>query len=136
MGCDIHLHIELKVDGEWQHWATPRVTRNYEVFAKMAGVRALDDEITPISRPRGLPADVSLMTRAHADYWERQGPGHNHSWLAKKELKELAEWGQTREWGQDGFWFEREFGYLFGACLYDELPEFVEDLRAVFWFDC
>lgn len=27
MGCDIHLHIEVKINGAWEHYATPRVDR-------------------------------------------------------------------------------------------------------------
>ena len=34
MGTDMHLHIELKIDGRWEHWSAPRIDRNYEFFAK------------------------------------------------------------------------------------------------------
>lgn len=39
MGCDIHLHQEVKINGEWHHYRLAEMPRNYEVFEKMAGVR-------------------------------------------------------------------------------------------------
>lgn len=38
MGCDIHLHSEVMVDGVWHHHAKGQVERNYRLFAKMANV--------------------------------------------------------------------------------------------------
>ena len=40
MSCDIHLHVEVKVNGKWLHY--DKVGMHpffYEMFAKMAGVR-------------------------------------------------------------------------------------------------
>ena len=39
MGCDIHAHFEIKVDGEWLHYSQANINRNYRLFEKMAGVR-------------------------------------------------------------------------------------------------
>ena len=39
MGCDIHLHAEIKVNGKWEHYAHPHIRRDYRLFAKMASVR-------------------------------------------------------------------------------------------------
>ncbi len=37
MGCDIHLHTEVKIANVWHRYGCPSVDRNYRVFAKMAG---------------------------------------------------------------------------------------------------
>lgn len=63
MGCDIHLHTEVKINGVWHHMGAPSVPRNYRLFAKMAGVRGIE---TPIAEPRGLPGDATLLTRRDA----------------------------------------------------------------------
>jgi len=39
MGCDIHWHSEVKVDGVWHHHSNPRISRDYWLFALLAGVR-------------------------------------------------------------------------------------------------
>jgi len=39
MSCSIHLHIEVKVDGTWEHYGEPSINSNYQLFEKLAGVR-------------------------------------------------------------------------------------------------
>jgi len=68
MGCDIHVHVEYKADGKWYHYNHPNVGRNYELFAKMAGVRD-QGNIGPIVQPRGLPDDVSFTTLFDSQRW-------------------------------------------------------------------
>ena len=62
MGCDIHFHIELKNGNEWVYYANPSLERNYKLFAFLANVRN-DFKIIPISKPKGLPKDASLITK-------------------------------------------------------------------------
>jgi len=149
MGCDIHAHTEIKVDGEWLYFADNFITRNYTVFAKMAGVRNYDD-IEPISEPRGLPDDISKMTRLHRDRWGVDG--HSDSWLSFDEICELIDWlnvempePRNRYYDWDSKWESVLLGetfYLFGNTLYywkvyrEDYPDFIEDIRLVFWFDC
>lgn len=133
MGCDIHLHVEVKIKGKWEHYNNPYISRNYRLFAKMAGVRA-EKYDEPIAQPRGLPADLSLVTQFDATYWGEDG--HSHSWLSDAEAGEA----QKTE--------EREhppiFGYLFGSYIdsYIKYPDEqlnemgYEAARVVFWFDC
>ena len=56
MGCDIHCYIEYKPAGsdDWSDFGG-RINpgRNYDLFAKLAGIRNYD-EITPIAKPRGM----------------------------------------------------------------------------------
>ncbi len=87
MGCDIHLAVEVRRDGQWHRalppehvrspwlveyaaenpdnaWAVEHArvvwydSRNYNVFAVLANVRN-DGFIKPIAEPRGLPDDMS-----------------------------------------------------------------------------
>ena len=101
MGCDIHLHVEQRsADGTWAPLPHSYSTRNYRLFAALAGVRNgtgfagcdLGDPIEPIAAPRGLPADVSDEVQAESDEWDIDG--HTHSWLTAGEL--LAhDWDMT-----------------------------------------
>lgn len=135
MGCDIHLHIEVKIDGEWEHYGAPRCDRRYGFFGKMAGVR--DSVQSPIVEPRGLPYDVSAITELSFRYWG--SVGHTHSWLNSREVSILGAW--ALETHPDEFCpLEKWLGcFLFGNGFdpnYEShWPDGVEDFRFVFWFD-
>lgn len=150
MGCDIHLHIEVLVKGEWLHYGAPNVGRWYRLFGAMAGVRSLKE--TPISPPKGFPEDASIVTkliRAHDG-----ADGHSDSWLSHDEIMQLED--RLRRWEKedpdptlDPFRnrYDLEAGvlhtYLAGSGFtahwrYDDiryLPEGIDDVRFVFWFD-
>ncbi|MBE3039714.1 MAG: hypothetical protein IMZ62_13005 [Chloroflexi bacterium] len=146
MGCDIHLHIEVKVKGKWEHYSMSRPDRNYELFAKLANVRN-NDGIEPISKPRGLPDGISVLTALDAAHWGSDG--HNYSYITAEEIAQLEDWAnQDRQWKGNngaGWWMEDYFGFFFGntfAGWYkyprdnEQLRELgVEDVRFVFWFD-
>ena len=135
MGCDIHLHTEVKIDGVWHHMGAPSVPRSYRLFAKMAGVRGAE---APIAEPRGLPDDATPLTRLDFARWGRGA--HTPSWLGAAEIAELQDWLRD---SCDQVWPERDlgWGYLFGNSWggffrYPESrPEGLEDVRFVFWFD-
>jgi hypothetical protein len=89
------------------------VGRNYRVFAMLAGVRngigfasvKTGEPITPISKPRGLPQDVSVEVREISNDW---GPdGHSHSWLTLAEL-DTVPW-KSNKVHLSGFVDAREF---------------------------
>lgn len=143
MGCDIHAHTEVKINGQWHHYAALYIDRNYDLFGRMADVRTRED-IKPISKPRGVPDDISFLTRFDMERWGRDG--HSHSWLSGEEIESLTEWHKnlpyrdtsTRE--DDYFWVNRHFGFLFGngwdvKKYPGSQPIGVEDSRVVFWFD-
>jgi hypothetical protein len=153
MGCDIHLHTEIKVNGVWHHYSQPRINRSYALFSKLAGVRAVED-VTPIVEPRGLPPDLSFTTQLDYAYAEQCYPPHDESWLTGEELEDVLNWLTARKEeerkrlgaaGQEVEWFDAHhhmFGYLFGNGwkLYPDergsaYPAEIEDVRAVFWFD-
>lgn len=141
MGCDIHLHIEVKINGKWEHYHNPQVPRLYSLFEKMAGVRG--SVKNAIVAPRGIPQDVSVITKF--DYERMGSDGHSHSYLNAAEIDELDRWAKEKlhplkqfpqwdmEWEWQCYFFENTFS---GFNRYPKNREKgIEDLRFVFWFD-
>ncbi len=115
MGCDIHVYteklIETDDDGskEWvncDNWKynesyNPKnpqgetkmiinpiySSRNYSLFTALAGVRDYSENAECISQPKGLPKDISKVTKAESKRWGRDG--HSHSYLTLKEIKDF-----------------------------------------------
>ncbi len=141
MGCDIHVHTEVKINGEWYHLGHPRVGRDYELFSKMAGVRNYDPIIEPLAEPRGVPADATFLTKF--DYEHMGSDAHTPSWLSCEEIEKLEEW-YVKLWYERApdkhHYIEKEFGYVFGngwnvkRYPSDNWPG-IEDSRWIFWFD-
>lgn len=145
MGCDIHLHIEVKINGKWEHYSTPHVKRNYTLFALMADVRSEGRSLEPISAPKGLPEDMSVVTALDAGFWDKAG--HSESWLSAQEISELED--RWRSWASSVETTPREYDleHVMLRCYFfsnsfggfhkypDERPKGIEDLRFVFWFD-
>ena len=133
MGCDIHLHGEVKIQGQWRHWNVPSIDRRYAMFAKMAGVRNRGD-IVPISEPKGIPDDATFETLFDYELWEPDA--HSASWLDRAEIAELETWLQWEhaKRSTDYFYPEQVWGFLLGSSWSDESLG-IEDARFVFWFD-
>lgn len=56
MGCDIHLHAEVKIKNAWHHYAHPSVPRSYPLFSIMAGVHeSVMSGSKPSKRRTGTP---------------------------------------------------------------------------------
>jgi len=134
MGCDIHAHIEVEVDGQWQHYSAPSLKRRYCLFEKICGVRG--DVSKAIAPPRGLPDDCSQITKICANY--DGSDGHSHTWLSKDEFLGLIHWMENLPCGEPYLWQYNELGYLNGdSFLCDgksNAPEFT-DCRFICWFD-
>lgn len=139
MGCDIHLHVEVKIEGRWEHLNAPSVPRHYRLFAHMAGVRNYidHDPITPIAEPRGLPSDTTAITQFDYKRWE--GDAHSASHLNAVEIldlkkrmsEEFSRWDEANALGC--YLFDND---LSGFVEYPEdNPVGLEDVRLVFWFD-
>lgn len=143
MGCDIHLHIEIKIDGQWHHYGTPHIQRSYKLFGKMAGVRC-DNPNVAIIQPRGIPDDITLITRIE---WEDGESYHHPSWFGGKEIAELEDWlneqgGQREEldleWNiLNTFLFGNSFAgpYKYYQNKAKLGKHTLEDVRFIFWFD-
>lgn len=138
MGCDIHLHAEVKIGGQWHHYSAPTtLRRNYRLFAFMANVRN-DDDIVPLAMPRGLPSDITAVTAIDLEIWRLDG--HSHSWLNAEEIGKVETFIEDNLYDTpaDSWQSNRDFfGYFFGNDFgqRDPWPEGVEDVRFVFWFD-
>ncbi len=160
MGCDIHAHLEIKIRGYgWEHYSTSNIGRNYNLFAKMADVRN-DGSILPISYPRGVPEDISAVTKIEYEGWGLDA--HSASWLDSKEIRDVMHFHIKNVCGvpdhipeeqahkyvsksgptiTSAYVIHDQWGYLFGyyCCDFnecrDEFPSEVEDIRLVFWFD-
>ena len=145
MGCDIHLHIEVKIGGKWEHWGSPDVPRNYALFALMADVRN-DGTIKPICQPKGLPKDIHLLTKL--DYNRAKSDYHGMSWFGVDEIIELNgilnNAAECREFFQRSYicleidilktWLFRNTFASFREYP-KSYPSVLKDVRFVFWFD-
>lgn len=136
MGCDIHTHIEIKVNDKWYNYSQLNIDRNYQLFAKLANVRNYDD--IPYFEPKGLPEDVSFITQHHWNTWWSVD-GHNPSYLTSHELEELHTWLCQQDF-YTWRWDMENLGYvhgnsLFGFHNYPEEYKGIDDIRMVFWFD-
>lgn len=95
MGCDIHCHVEVKFNDQWHHYTFLKIPRYYGLFAKMANVRNYDNEVKPIAKPRGLPQDITEMSKFVFKQWEDDA--HSSSYLTSKEVVDLFDWITTEE---------------------------------------
>ena len=139
MGCDIHFHSEVKINGTWHHHSSSRLKRNYYLFAKMANVRN-NIPIRPISLPKGWPDDVTYLTKLESEQYGVDG--HSHSWLNAREIVELHKFISDHPEYFGEFWDHHHLPYFMGNHFNDfvEYPEDwekygVEDVRYVFFFD-
>lgn len=123
MGCDIHLYVEKKIDGQWQilgdfereenddggTWISGGrfySGRNYNLFAILADVRngrgfagcKTGEGFQPISEPRGVPDDASPEYKAIVDQWDVDG--HSHSFHT---LRQLLDYDWTQATGLQGW---------------------------------
>lgn len=145
MGCDIHLHIEVKLNGKWEHYSCPQIGRYYDMFERMAGVRG--EVENAISEPKGLPTHLNAVTQYDADRWGSDG--HSHSWLGIEEIVLLKDWLKTEPKLYNGIYEHPDLEhevlhcYFFGNSFtgikryptdYVSRPE-LQDVRFVFWFD-
>lgn len=85
MGCDIHGVVQMRYskDGKYGTDGPIEDSRNYAVFSVLADVRNGYD-ITPISPPRGVPADF--------DGDEGELGDHSFSWVTLTEVLEWPHW--------------------------------------------
>lgn len=98
MGCDIHLYVEKKnSQGQWEilrdvkdekELYQPYHSRNYDLFAILAGVRGYLNYIEP---PKGVPDNASPEYKKMVEDWDCDG--HSHSYFTVRELLDY-DWTQ------------------------------------------
>ena len=150
MGCDIHMHVEVFDGDHWRYlepesvgatrnpyaddpdsdgYSSPwRVSRDYALFAVLAGVRNRGGFIVPISEPRGIPSDATTQVQVASAVWGSDG--HSHSWVGLGELDAYPHWNEVHRmvgwpaWPGDA-WCDQM----------DALRTIAHPVRLVFWFD-
>lgn len=180
MSCDIHAFVEHRkknpenqeYDGGWLtvFGSELSLSRNYDMFALLAGVRNLR-RLKPIVEPRGIPKDLSWLpdmkayltisekfsgepgytSLRKAEEWHRQTgqkiemrngkpwrveypDWHSHSWLTRKELKDVfAAYQKLINGSFQSEAFTADYRALLAAIdVYENLGF---ETRFVFWFD-
>ena len=125
MGCDIHIYAErITENGKWELDIEETISfaqyggmsRHYEVFAMIAGVRNREN-ISVIIPTKGLPDDASDYVKERYD--EFGYDAHHASWLYPSELKKI---------GFDGNYKGISLAWYFFSVSKD-------NKRLVFWFD-
>lgn len=136
MACDIHAHVEVQIDGQWEHYSVLNVPRNYALFTKLCGVRQVEG-VEPIGPPRGIPHDITKMTKFNLELWKDDS--HSHSWIDGKQAQEVEDW--FNETQKARVHPAEPWGYLFGNSFGTpetrdpRMQNRVGDVRIVFWFD-
>lgn len=138
MGCDIHMYIEVKIEGQWHYYGEANIKRNYNLFSRLAGAR-LSERFPPIVAPRGVPDDLSAVTRMHLSRWESDA--HTESWLSHDEMMKVYGEFDNDDWCD----YDKNVPftvYLLGNCVtdykdedYEDSYSDIENMRFVFWFD-
>lgn len=135
MGCDVHAHIEIKLNGVWEHLRDVSLNRDYHLFSMMADVRN-DGKVAPIASPRGLPDDITNITKFNNNVWD--GDGHSHSYINIRELIAVENYLVRK---QKEVWDSPALGYFFGNHFSsflkypEDCPQEITDIRMIFWFD-
>ena len=124
MGCDITGWVEFS-NTTWRHrqvegarWlpvldAGFLLGRNYDLFGSLFGVRNATD-FAPVAADRGLPTDLSELTRRDAEYEAY----HSHTWVTWEELA-AVDWDElAMKWGD-------EFSRIRGDLDPDGRPEMI-----------
>ena len=108
MGCDIHGYVEAQlfatnnISDEWYTIINAEnvLGRNYDMFAKLFGVRLevveqrSGQQVIPIAYNRGLPEYGTYQQNnpndTINDFREWEGDAHSPSWIDYKELKKAV----------------------------------------------
>ena len=150
MGYDINMHIEVKKDDRWHHFAAPHLSKyelndNGRFFDFVAGIR---NEELMVTKPRGLPCDMSYVT----DFCYQQDLASfkptREGWLSKGELEliqtKLFDYFEgQKKWGAPGFEHKTKLDFDLDLTYFHTLingnsvlsHQGWDDVRLVFWFE-
>lgn len=106
MGCDIHAFIEYrsKSNEGYGEGVTPswfsfgkefHLSRDYSVFAHLAGVRMGNENIEPIAPDRGLPFDTTWEVNERYWYKVQEEEPDEDSELHVVEKSRAEEWANS-----------------------------------------
>lgn len=142
MGQDIHMHIEVKYRGFWEHYSAPAVARDYDLFGLLGSKRA-PEGLRPVAGIQtGFPEDATLITKLcfeqdNKDYYGGIHPEDVHVLTSGESLQALqqaiyATIPDPRRYRAD---LEADIlhCYIHGNALASH--QGFEDVRLVYWFD-
>lgn len=131
MGCDIHLILEIKIEGKWRFGGILDMDRNYEIFSRMARCgRNIDTE--PIVENKGLPDDIDDISKIVIE----DSADHSASWFNSEEVFQLAkENPQLDMYGNEGVGTMCPFGGAWASNWRMTNYYGFEDFRWIFGFD-
>ena len=71
--------------------------RCYNLFAALAGVRSehFNEQVVPVSSPKGLPFDISDIVKAESDRYGSDGHSHSFNTLGELMNYDWSPWGET-----------------------------------------
>lgn len=162
MGCDIHCYIEYRPlnqehlsQDDWSHFGG-RINpgRNYDLFARLAGVRNYD-EIEPVAKPRGFPEDAGYAARGA--YWMYVSNSTAEGHCSPERAERWVESGASKyrdaektyvsnpDWHSHSWLTPDEFAIAIGGSGEPEYDAILAAMRSfeengfqariVFWFD-
>ena len=131
MGADIHTMLEKEINGEWvlvhvPHWNEAGERRNYDRFAKLAGVRGDGPS------PKGAPSDISKGAQYRLGKYGSDAHSVSYDTLIRfldvcKETERDSTWDYSSS--KISAFCEHYLGIGFNN------DECVDDFRVVYWFD-
>ena len=131
MGADIHTMLEKEINGEWvmvhvPHWNEAGERRNYDRFAKLAGVRGDGPA------PKGVPSDISKGAYYRLSKWGNDAHSVSYDTLIK--FLEVCKETDRDDVFYDDTWKYSDFCEHYLGIGFDK-DECVDDFRVVYWFD-
>jgi hypothetical protein len=167
MGCDIHVYAEYSLLNRAEpYWMTVggRINpgRDYDLFAKLAGVRT-DDPAGQMIPTRGLPTPTSLTVKWDNELYVTTPDGGDEGCCSREDaeryvMQGVSQWMDDKhtrvsqpDWHSHSWCTPVEFrsvleakrpegwgidpAYFAIAAMLDELLRRDCDARLVFWFD-
>ena len=134
MSTSIHMHIEVKKDGQWQHYSAPSMLREGQFFDLLAGIYGIDTPVVPV---KGLPNDMSGITQYCYEMDSESYCPHHQGWLSSAELRLLQQRLRDLNPAMDPFDVDLE-GVFFHCYINGNAVsshQGFEDSRLIFWFD-
>jgi hypothetical protein len=131
MSADIHTMLEKEIDGKWvlihtPHWNDAGERRNYDRFAKLAGVRGDGPA------PKGVPSDISEGAQYRLRKWDCDAHSVSYDTLIRF-LEVCKETERDNTWDYSSYKTSDFCEYYLGIRLDED--ECVDDFRVVYWFD-
>lgn len=136
MSTGIHMHLEAKLDDIWYHYSQPSILKECHFFELLAGIY----DGNPIVQLRGIPDDISFMTRYCLDRDKECFKPHHEGWIGADEIWELQKRlieVHKRYNIYDPLGSDLEASYF--HCYMDggsiASHRGFDDVRLIFWFD-